>query len=240
MYGTRGSKKFATLRSVLTKESDHMRIGVAIPCYKYHIPVLKRCLDSIEQQTQHPDEVVVICSSSIPTDIPIYSYSFPLRILSRPERRNAAENRNLAATELMTDIVTFFDCDDEMHPQRIQILLETFRQTNPDICLHSFLEKEENAYPFVQIQSPHTIMNRLRRAPTGCAVLEGDYSARIHHSQVTVSTFILSRIQFKEDIGHERREDAVFCGDVLAMPGVQSVYIADPLSKYYMEGATRF
>ena len=215
-----------------------MRIGVAIPCYKYHIPVLKRCLDSIERQTQHPDEVVVVCSSTTNTDIPIYSYSFPLRIITRPERRNAAENRNLASTELTTDIVSFFDCDDEMHPQRIQILSDTFQQTNPDICLHSFLEKEETQKPFTQIQSPHRTVNHLRRAPSGCATLNGNPTARIHHSQVTVSKFILGRIRFKEDIGHERREDAVFCGDVLDMPGCQSVYISDPLSKYYMEGVT--
>jgi glycosyltransferase involved in cell wall biosynthesis len=216
-----------------------MRIGVAIPCYKYHIPSLKRCLDSIERQTYKPDEVIVSCSSSIPTDIPTYNYSFPLRVIVRPERRNAAENRNLAATALTTDIVSFFDCDDEMHPQRIQILLDVFHETRPDISLHSFLEREETKQPFAQIQNPRVIPNRLRRAPSGCAILEGDYSSRIHHSQATVSKFVLSRIQFKEDIGHERREDAVFCGDVLAMPGVQSVYIADPLSKYYMEGATR-
>lgn len=216
-----------------------MRIGVAIPCYKYHLPVLKRCLDSLERQTQPPDEVVVVCSSTTSADIPVYNYRFPLRIIARPERRNAAENRNLAAAELTTELVTFFDCDDEMHPQRIQILVDTFHQTNPDICLHSFLEKEETKQPFAQIQSPHRTMNHLRRAPSGCAILDTNSTARIHHSQVTVSKFILSRIRFKEDIGHERREDAVFCGDVLDMPGCQSVYIADPLSKYYMEGATR-
>ena len=216
-----------------------MRIGVAIPCYKYHIPSLKRCLDSIERQTYKPDEVIVACSSSMPTDIPIYNYSFPLRILTRPERRNAAENRNAAADDLTTDIVTFFDCDDEMHPQRIQILLDVFHERRPDICLHSFLEKEETTQPFTVISKSTMIENRLRRAPTGCAVVEGNTSARIHHSQATVSKFVLGRIRFQEDIGHERREDAVFCGDVLAMPGVQSVYISDPLSKYYMEGATR-
>jgi hypothetical protein len=140
---------------------------------------------------------------------------------------------------LTTDIVTFFDCDDEMHPQRIQTLLDVFQERRPDICLHSFWEREENEQPFSQISQVRTVLNRLRRAPSGCAILEGSPSVRIHHSQATVSKFVLGRIRYKEDIGHERREDAVFCGDVLAMPGVQSVYIADPLSKYYMEGATR-
>lgn len=216
-----------------------MRLGVAIPCYKYHIPVLKRCLDSIEQQTRKPDEVVVVCSSAKDSDLPVYNYSFPLRIVTRPERRNAAENRNRAAKELTTDIVSFFDCDDTMHPQRMECIADAFRTTGCDICLHSFYEKEEVQKQFLHIQTPTTILSQLRRAPSGCAVLEGDASARIHHSQVSVTRFILSRIQFKEDIRHERREDAIFCGDVLSIPGVQSIYICDPLSKYFMEGMTR-
>lgn len=215
-----------------------MRIGVAIPCYKYHIPVLKRCLDSIEQQSRKPDEVVVVCSSAKDSDIPVYHYSFPLRVITRPERRNAAENRNRAAKELTTDIVSFFDCDDTMHPQRLECIADAFLQTGCDICLHNFYEKEEVLQQFPHIQTLSFIHSQLRRAPSGCAVLEGDNSARIHHSQVSVTKFILTRVQFKEDISHERREDAVFCGDVLMIPGVQSVYIRDPLSKYFMEGVT--
>lgn len=238
MCGTRGSKKFATLSESPRHPVEPMRIGIAIPCYKYHIPVLKRCLDSIEQQTRRPDEVVVVCSSSKPTDIPATHYSFPLRIVPRPERRNAAENRNLASALLTTDIVCFFDCDDTMHPQRIELLANVFQETRADICLHSFYENKEVEQPYPLIETPILIQNRLRRAPSGCAIVEGDYSARIHHSQVTVTKFILSRVQFKEDISHERREDAIFCGDVLSMPGVQSVYIQNPLSKYYMEGVT--
>ena len=238
MCGTRANKKFATLSVCHRHPVETMRIGVAIPCYKYHIPVLKRCLDSIEHQTRKPDEVVVVCSSSKPTDIPAFQYSFPLRVIPRPERRNAAENRNLAAAVLTTDILCFFDCDDTMHPQRIEFLAKVFQETRGDICLHSFYEKEEVEQPYPHIQTPIVIQNRLRRAPSGCAIVEGDHSARIHHSQVTVTKFIFSRVQFKEDISHERREDAVFCGDVLSMPGVQSMYIQNPLSKYYMEGVT--
>ncbi len=238
MCGIRGSKKFATLSESPRHVVEPMRIGVAIPCYKYHIPVLKRVLDSLENQTRKPDEVVVVCSSSKPTDIPAYHYTFPLRILVRPERRNAAQNRNQAAATLTTDIVCFFDCDDTMHPQRIELIANAFQETRADICLHGFFEKEEVQQSFPHIDTPIVIQNQLRRAPSGCAFLEGDMSARIHHSQVSVTKFILSRIQFKEDISHERREDAVFCGDVLSMPGVQSIYIQHPLSKYYMEGET--
>jgi glycosyltransferase involved in cell wall biosynthesis len=215
-----------------------MRIGVAIPCYKHHISVLKRCLDSIEAQTRRPDCVVVSCSSCDSEDIPNYSYSFPLKVLSHKERKNAAENRNLAAKELEgCDILSFFDSDDVMHPQRLQCIEEQFYKVPCDILLHNFWLDEECVKPFELYTSFHVEHNVLRRAPTGCAVVQGRYHLRIHHSQVSVSAFAFGRIQFKEDPSNERREDAIFCGDVLAMPGVQSVYVHNALSKYYLAGS---
>lgn len=216
-----------------------MRIGVAIPCYKHHISLLKRCLDSIEAQTRKPYEVVVSCSSCNPEDIPAYSYSFPLRILNHRERKNAAENRNLAAREILSscDVISFFDCDDVMHPQRLQCIEEQFTRNPCDILLHNFWLDEECAQPFENYTSFHTELNVLRRAPTGCAIVEGRRHLRIHHSQVSVSAFVFGRIQFKEDPGNERREDAIFCGDVLGMPNIQSIYVHTPLSKYYLAGS---
>ncbi len=216
-----------------------MRIGVAIPCYKYHIDVLKRCLDSIEAQTRKPDQVVVSCSSCQENELPRFSYSYPLTILTHPERKNAAENRNLAAKELVgsCDILSFFDCDDVMHPQRLQCIEEQFETHRCDIVLHNFWLDEECLKPFETYTQFKTEQNVLRKAPTGCAIVEGRWHLRIHHSQVSISSFVFGRVQFKEDPGNERREDSIFCGDVLSMPGVQSVYVHTPLSKYYLEGS---
>jgi glycosyltransferase involved in cell wall biosynthesis len=216
-------------------------IGVAIPCYKHHIPHLKRCLDSIEAQTVKPTEVIVACSSSKSSDIPFssYNYSFALRILPRPERYNAAENRNYAAQFITADIVSFFDADDEMHPQRLEAIRQAFHQyPGLDIVLHSFLEGEETKRPFEHHSTFDFKPQTLKKAPTGCAIYAPNWNARIHHAQVSVNRFILGRIQFKEDPGNERREDAIFCGDVLAMDNCQNVYISTPLSKYYIEGMT--
>jgi glycosyltransferase involved in cell wall biosynthesis len=216
-----------------------MRIGVAIPCYKYHIPVLKRCLDSIEKQTIKPDEVVVSCSSCKDSDIPIYNYSFPLRILTFVERKNAAQNRNIAAANLDTDIISFFDCDDQMHPQRLEAIKEAFGSINPcDIVLHSFMLDQEVNEPFEKIEKFSMQPDCLIKSPSGCAVYKHNWSERLHHSQVSVSRFIFSRFKFKEDPSNERREDALFCGDVLNMPNCQNVYVFNKLSKYYAEGQT--
>jgi glycosyltransferase involved in cell wall biosynthesis len=221
-----------------------MKIGVAIPCYKYHLDKLKRCLDSIEGQEVKPDFVVVSSSSCEQSDVPKEyldgHYSYPLKILTFRNRQNAAENRNIAAAlckfEGCTHI-SFFDCDDEMHPQRIQaIRFAISTQPETDIILHSFLEKEDLQASFQNYEKVSVSLNKLRRSPTGCAVLEGDWSSLIHHSQCTVKREMWDKVKFREDKNHERKEDAVFCGDVLATPDIQSVYIREPLSKYYFEG----
>ena len=209
-------------------------IGVAIPCYKYHIPLLKRCLDSIETQTQKPDQVVVSCSSCEPSDIPSFAYSFPLKILTHSQRQNAGQNRNRASAELTTDIVSFFDVDDVMHPQRMEVLLDG---QDYSILLHGYaLPHEEFPITYTSVDG---YANQLRKGPTGCALLGDDVSARIHHAHATVRRELLEHVQFRPDVAFERREDALFCGDVLALPGITSLYIANPLSLYYEEGATR-
>jgi hypothetical protein len=165
-------------------------------------------------------------------DIPLLpEYSFPLTIVTCSERRNAAENRNIAASRLTTDLVSFFDVDDVMHPQRLESLSDC------DITLHSYLVGDDE--PFCMYPWPLSRTNVLRQGPTGCAIVVDDPNARIHHAHVTVKREILSRVQFRTDREYERREDSLFCGDVLALPDITSVYIANPLSRYYEEGSTR-
>ena len=105
----------------------HITIGVAISCYQGHLEALGNLLESINLQSRKPDMVIVSCSSydaSNATATPYSSkkYSFPYHIFFHSEKKNAAENRNIAASYLTTDIITFIDADDIMHPQRIAVI----------------------------------------------------------------------------------------------------------------------
>ena len=228
------------------------RVGLAIPCYKRHIPQLISLLDSLEQQTLKPDAVVVSCSSTPAEDFPILKrYSFPLQVMVHAARKSAAQNRNLAikaltqkAMSVMPDLdyISFFDADDVMHPDRLRAIIDTCKAQKTDIILHNFVEPttEKNTYAIHDLypNSNWTVKRGLlARGPTGCAILKGDAGAKIHHSQVTVARAVLDRVKFREDVECERREDALFCGDVLALPGIRTAYIAEPLSIYFMEGA---
>jgi glycosyltransferase involved in cell wall biosynthesis len=219
-------------------------ITVCIPCYKYHIPQLKRCLDSIEQQTMLPKEVIVSCSSSTDTDIQFSTeYSFSVQIITTIERKNAAENRNIAANIAQKDskFISFFDADDVMHPQRLEAISTAIQQfPNTNIILHNYYTPVESkslvSWPIYQSFSFH--INSLARAPSGCAVFTPNWRERIHHSQVSVSKHIWELVKFNETKEYERKEDAVFCGDCLALSNIQSVYVQQPLSKYFEEGTT--
>jgi glycosyltransferase involved in cell wall biosynthesis len=124
-----------------------MKIGVAIPAYIGHIERLFNLLDSIQNQTVIPDKVVVSCSSSKNSDFELdcyleklQQYTFSLEIITSEEKKNAAQNRNIAASKLSdVDYITFIDADDVMHPQRIEILLNVFQLHESDIVLHNYI-----------------------------------------------------------------------------------------------------
>jgi len=204
-------------------------LGVAIPCYVKHIPKLLELLDSIEQQTRKPDVVSISCSSTGDEFPLLRNYGFAIIVSTCKERRNAGQNRNIAARRLDTDLISFFDADDHMHPQRIEALFAAFSEPC-DIALHGYLENEENLQPYPVIREVHIKRNMLSQCDSGCIKL--DYVSRIHHSQVTVRREIFEQSPFSEEKEHEVKEDCVFCYRVFGLPGIRSAYIDHPLSKY--------
>jgi glycosyltransferase involved in cell wall biosynthesis len=209
-------------------------------------------LDSIESQTDKPDQVIVVCSSSLREDIPehYFRYSFPIDIVTREGRYNAAENRNEGIRRINTDIVSFFDADDVMHPQRIEIVRKYM--CDVDILFHGY---QTNSRDFVPINNPIVYKNQLIRGPTGCVVFDPlrkfeayfktptqepfdmsytEWKKPLHHAQVSVRNHILDFIKFPENRELENRggEDALFCGMIVSMGHIRNIFIENPLSYY--------
>lgn len=208
-----------------------LTIGIVIPCYKPHIHKLPRLLESIEKQTQKPHKIVISCSSSQPSDISglMIQSSVPLTFVFHNERKNASQNRNFGASIIKTDIISFFDADDVMHPQRCEAIMKASK--NSDIILHSYTESGD----FFNYTDFDIEYCKLKRAPSGCAVHIDNWRKLIHHSQVSVKSSVLNSVLFKEDPEFERKEDAIFCGDVLEA-GFKNAYISNVLSKYEISG----
>ena len=210
-------------------------LGVAIPCYNKHISKLLRLLDSIEAQTMKPDVVSISCSSTKEEEFPkLREYSFPVLVHTTPERKNAAQNRNIASRRLDTELISYMDADDEMHPKRIEGIMLAFSEPC-DIVLHSYLLDKETESEYTDIKEFNISRERLSQCRSGCIRLEGvvcGISGRIHHSQVSVRREIFEASPYSESKDDEVKEDCVFCYNVFNLPGIKSAYIADPLSKY--------
>ena len=214
-----------------------MSIGVAIPCYCGHIKNLENLLDSIENQTVKPTKVVVSCSST-KEKFETKQYSFPLEILIHSEYKNASQNRNIATGKL-NDMkhITFIDADDIMHPQRIEILLKTFEDTDCDIILHNYYENIEQ---FNRIENVNIRINQIIRYSSGCGVTHIDYKFKddnIHHSQSSVKTKIMELVKYPEEKEYVGKEDSVFCNRVLRLNDIKNVYIQNKLSYYNKSGS---
>lgn len=221
-----------------------MKIGVAIPCYNGHINALFDLLDSIQNQTVLPNQVIV--SSSSTTDFKINKeYSFPLEIIITEDKKNAAQNRNIAASYLSDmDYVTFIDADDIMHPQRIEVLLKVIDACNSDIILHNFYSETElnNNLIFEKIEKLNIRTYSLIPSWSGCITHINGYSDkidRIHHSQVTVKKEIFDQVKFPEELEFNRKEDSIFCHRVFRLHNIKNAYIKNKLS-YYKPSNTIF
>jgi glycosyltransferase involved in cell wall biosynthesis len=210
-----------------------MSIGVAIPCYYGHINNLTNLLDSIENQSIKPDKVVVSCSSTKEL-FETKKYSFPLEIIITEEHKNAAQNRNIATEQLKDmDYITFIDADDIMHPQRIEILLKVFRDTDCDIILHNFHLEFAN---FEYITEINKRINELMQCYSGCIRHKDFYrynkSDLIHHSQSSIKQHIFDKVKYPEEKEYARKEDCVFCHRVFSIHNIKNVYISNQLSLY--------
>jgi glycosyltransferase involved in cell wall biosynthesis len=125
-----------------------MKIAVVIPTYAPHVQFLANCLTSIRAQTRQPDHVVVVCSSATPeveeaaaaivtTAAAAPTTTFPVSLLFRQERQAAGKNRNDGADMIWEemDVLSFFDSDDIMHPQRLKCVEAAFA-AGADLFLH--------------------------------------------------------------------------------------------------------
>jgi len=120
-----------------------MKIGVCVPCHSDYIQYLDRLLLSIENQTLKP-HIVSISISGL-TDviaIPTFVTTFPIKITTTKLLKNAGENRNIAVDQIKddVDIISFFDADDFMHPQRLEIIHNAFTKYDIDAFLHDCMK----------------------------------------------------------------------------------------------------
>lgn len=130
------------------------RISICVPCIPRDIPALPRLLNSIENQTYQPHEIVIRLSETstrfrkqLQQYFNINYNTLRIRLLSTLEKQTAAQNRNVICENVDGDIISCIDADDTMHYQRCQILNDLFKKYNPKAILHNYKKNyDKNTY----------------------------------------------------------------------------------------------
>ena len=220
-----------------------LTIGVVIPCYKPHIHLLKRLFDSIEGQTKKPDMVIVSCSSSEESDIPYKQedYSFSFKIHTHKERKNQAQNRNYGAKLINTDIISFIDADDIMHPQRIEIIYNILnKHKSTKLLLHSFkYNPNDFNFPLYNSEIIPIELDPFYVCQWGSVQLKHNRHRDIHNAHSSIRKELIYDIQFNESEEAYRKEDTVFNADVIKKyPNNEiTAYCSYDLSYYFTNSA---
>jgi glycosyltransferase involved in cell wall biosynthesis len=124
-----------------------MRIGVCIPCHGNYIQYIEACLRCVKNQVRKPDLISISISGYNGEKLNV-NIGIPVVLQTTSEKRCASENRNIAARNIYkrVDILSFFDVDDFMHPQKLQQVEKHFITTNADCFVHEFLEYPKEYY----------------------------------------------------------------------------------------------
>jgi glycosyltransferase involved in cell wall biosynthesis len=109
--------------------------------------MIPRVLESIAAQTCLPGKVILAVSgiseqqsADLLAGLPDYKKRFPVQVLAKAERMNAGPNRNRCALAADTEVVSFFDVDDIMHPRRLELVSFAFGAYHPKAVVHAYEE----------------------------------------------------------------------------------------------------
>lgn len=99
-------------------------VAVIIPCYR-DSNTLARALDSVRAQTIQVNEVVVVNDCS-PETLAIEKVleNYPeVTYVKNAVNKGLAATRNAGVEASVSEVLTFLDADDELHPQKIELQL---------------------------------------------------------------------------------------------------------------------
>jgi glycosyltransferase involved in cell wall biosynthesis len=212
-----------------------LTLGVAIPCYSGHFQYLNSLLANIASSTVKPTAICISCSSWTHNKKEYFEFSgIPVIIWYSSEKLNVSQNRNRAASLLKTNLISFLDADDLMHPKRVEFLIGVF-ETRPDISavFHDYMYHPISMRddPFWDEPQANPLPNKVRKDPnaTGIIVEGGPYA--IHQAQVTIRSRLFSIFRFNESWEHFRREDSMYAA-TLVLHEVPCLYLNNKLSRY--------
>lgn len=135
--------KFVRKRDPHTRPRSDM--SLLIPCVGKHFDRIHTLIESIKNQTVMPSETIIVLSMNQDTNHTLTVDDFKytdipnLKIHMRGLNQTAGHNRHFLINNSKHSLVSFFDCDDFLHPQRTEILDAIFKKRPElDALVHAF------------------------------------------------------------------------------------------------------
>jgi len=197
-----------------------MTLGIAIPTYSGHIHYLEGLLDLIQLSTVKPNQVSISCSSQKQEVNIKNNYDFEVILNVTEEYKNPAQNRNIAASKLNTDIISFIDGDDFPHTQRNEFIINSFKNHGVTCLVHNYYTSLVKNNMFLSSLYPNM---DLQINCNNCI----DY----HHAQISILKHIFNNIKYDENEIFKYREDSLFTQNLIDT-GHNLSLITNKLSQY--------
>ena len=118
-------------------------ISVILPCHNV-APYLKRCIDSILDNTYRNLQVICINDGSTDNTLEILeSYSDERMTVISQKNKGLSLTRNIGIEKAQGEFICFIDSDDWVHKEYFEKLMETQKKTQADIVACKYLKTYE-------------------------------------------------------------------------------------------------
>lgn len=166
--------------------------------------LLKDSLESVSNQSEVPDQVIVVIDGPIKElcnrHLVEFARSCPavVRVIRLPENLGLWNARNVGISASTQEFIAFHDADDVMHPKRLEYQLRTMKEQQLDVLGSAAIEVDSVSRRVVGVRS-FSIKQR-------CGKIVFGVVNPVNHSSVIV-----------------RRESILRVGSYRAVPGVEDL-----------------
>jgi len=173
-------------------------ISFCITCWNKDLHYLNHLLDDVKKQSMQPDEIIVVGNNI--QEFPKLDEKIKSCFIK--DRKPVSWSRNKCAQLSTKDIVIFFDVDDILHSQKIEITKKAFEQTDADCFVHGF-EENVNANSYEEQTYDNPEFNRIVEliAPHGYLKIPKGNNKDIHHGHLAAKRSVILENPYNEFLG---------------------------------------
>lgn len=216
------------------KTDKKLSLCLGIPCDKKDLAKLDRLLISIRNQTLQPEKIIFSFSrikdhKKIKPIIKQWKKFYDVSAYFIKDLWNPSANKNQILSHPQDcELLSFIDADDEMHPNRLELLSDLFNYYNPDLVVHGYGMRYGvfNIIPkYFRIRKPEEVEARFEYL--NCLSQWDD--GRVHHGHITINKKVRKAFQFNSDLTIGEDVDYI---QQLCDRGYNAFHVELPLSNY--------